>query len=332
MASRYTQNDYLYASARILAREASLPGKEVLMSLLDLGSVQEIAEALVQHGFAKRLLEDGSYDTEAMLTARLKEELQTVRSLAKSSAVIAPFALPYDCHNIKSCLKCRQRAISPQPLLLPLGSVETDVLQRALDEGDYAKLPPHMAAAIPEAVATFERTADPREIDFILDRACFEDLCDATADLPFARELVAQRADLTNILICLRLIRENNPYLAPALLQKTMVTGGRLDAAFFQEALREGEKQLANMLVTTPYAALLQTKGARTAAAVEKNADDLLMRTLTRVKFIPFGGEVPLAYLLAFESAIKNLRILLAGRAAGLPRDVILERVRESYV
>ena len=55
------------------------------------------------------------------------------------------------------------------------------------------------------------------------------------------------------------------------------------------------------------------------------------MALIRRAKAIPFGAEVPVSYLLACEAEIKNLRILLAGKRAGLDTQVIEARMRDCY-
>ena len=56
------------------------------------------------------------------------------------------------------------------------------------------------------------------------------------------------------------------------------------------------------------------------------------MGLIRRARYVTFGAEVPIAYLLAAERQSKNLRMLLAGKEAGLDAQRIQARMRESYV
>ena len=47
---------------------------------------------------------------------------------------------------------------------------------------------------------------------------------------------------------------------------------------------------------------------------------------------IPFGAPVAGGYLIGCETAVKNIRIVLAAKEAGLDTSVLRERVRLSYV
>ena len=47
---------------------------------------------------------------------------------------------------------------------------------------------------------------------------------------------------------------------------------------------------------------------------------------------VPFGEAPLLGYLAARETEYTNIRILLMGRGAGLPAEVIRSRLRNGYV
>ena len=58
----------------------------------------------------------------------------------------------------------------------------------------------------------------------------------------------------------------------------------------------------------------------------------LKRKQATKNKFVPSGLEVMIAFLAAHEYEVKNLRILLSGKEAGIPVATIRERIRDSYV
>ena len=117
-----------------------------------------------------------------------------------------------------------------------------------------------------------------------------------------------------------------------AAMLSALLPGGTLGEGFFTEAFDGGESRLVDMVSMTELAPLFLTEGERTLSAVEKNADNLVMEFVKTAKFVPFGAEIPVAYLIGLETAVKNLRILLSGKTAGLSSDAIRGRFRESYV
>ena len=116
------------------------------------------------------------------------------------------------------------------------------------------------------------------------------------------------------------------------LLDRALVPGGALGEAFFKTAYEGGAEGLAAALSATAYAAVAAGEGACSPLAAERNADDYLCGLLRETAFCAFGPEVPFAYLMGLETSVKNVRVVLAGKAAGLDADTIRERVRASYV
>lgn len=332
MAKRYNETEYLYLSARIRAIENSLVGQEKLVFLTEQKTTDDIIAALLSFGLPKVLDAEGNIDTEAMLLTYFKNGVKTVKEALPHPTLLLPIEYPYDCHNIKSYLKCTLRGIDPAELMIDTGSIPVSDLLEILKEKRGDALPPHMATAFPQAEVTYAKTRDPRDIDFILDRAAFADMHEAAADLPFAASIVAAKADLTNIFMAIRLLRSENPAIAPLIFHKASVPGGILPQDILHAALQSGDmRTLITSLHATPYGDIA-AKCTDSFAAAEKTADDYVMRLVKTAKQIPFGAEIPLAYLFALEVCIKNIRLILAGKMAGLAGNTLKERVRESYV
>ena len=49
-------------------------------------------------------------------------------------------------------------------------------------------------------------------------------------------------------------------------------------------------------------------------------------------KYVAFGEAPLVGYLAAKETEFTAVRIIMTGRLAGLPADIIRERLREAYV
>ena len=173
MTVSYNPTDYLYLSARLRAKEAGLVGKEDLARYASMKDAAEITAALVA---------EGKFPTdmprEAALAAMLKEGFDTVRAGAPDPAIFAFLQYPYDCHNVKTVLKCYFAHRAPDALLSDAGSVSVGALAD-IPAHVPEELPAHLRAAVPAARAAYERTGDPREIDFLLDAACFADMTEA---------------------------------------------------------------------------------------------------------------------------------------------------------
>lgn len=314
---RYDPADYLYASARVRAMEGRLIGREKQASLPDM-SEAELAGAIARGELPA--CEDES---------ALADAQDAVARSLPDPALIRFLQYPYDCHNLKVLEKCRVKGEDPTPLLSMLGSVPREQLLSPPDGGLSALLPPHLAAAVDEARDAYSKTGDPRGIDLILDRAAFVDMKEAAGDVPFAAAWVERRADLLNLMLCLRSLLMGGE-LGRTLLRSALLPVGSFDEAALLALYDGGEAFFYDEVSKTPFAKVF-LKGER-LAVTEKRADDFLMELVRGARSVTYGAEVPLAYLLALETQCKNLRILLSGKRMGLDRDTILSRMRDFYV
>ena len=164
MAVRYRPEDYLYISARLRAKESRLVGRERLARLCELASADAVREDLAADG----ILPSAAADAEQALLSLLGDEIKSIRAAVPDGSLLDFLQYPYDCHNVKSALKCHYRGVSPEPLWLDVGTVPCAVLSSLPAEVPQA-LPTHMLAAVDSARFAFERSGDPREIDFLLD-------------------------------------------------------------------------------------------------------------------------------------------------------------------
>ena len=53
---------------------------------------------------------------------------------------------------------------------------------------------------------------------------------------------------------------------------------------------------------------------------------------MKKAKTIPFGIEPIIGYIYAKENEIKLIRIIMVGQMNNVPKEVIRERLRDSYV
>ena len=163
-----------------------------------------------------------------------------------------------------------------------------------------------------------------------MDKAAFADMAEAAAPFPFAAQLVTTKAETVNLLMCCRLIRMRAHDLGRAMLDRAAIPLGRFEKQDLLSFYDAGEQALLDGISGTPYADFFDKESS--LFQIEKRADDHLMSLLRRARSVIFGAEVPIAYLMALENESKNLRILLAGKRAGLDSTAIKARMREHYV
>lgn len=350
MPTQYKENEYLYSSARVRALELSVIGESDTEHMLNAADTNEIVRIVADRvGIDSRGLEglgtehDGG---ENVVNIMLRKILDNVRDMAPDDKLFKVFTCAYDCNNIKAAIKGYIANLDEHTIasmMIDLGSVPVgDVMVMPVDK-NYDLLPDKLAKAAPEALSAYNAGKDPRVIDLILDRACYNDMLSAAYGLGCGDiiEYVKTRIDLTDFLISLRVSRIDKTPAGKALLYQGLIGGGKINPDEFVKAVGGYSKApddifdaLLDVMHKNGYDSFADAVAADAddLSAIEKQADNFLVEMLRNCRKVPFGAQPLFAYIAASEFTAKNIRIILAGKNAGLDRSVIAERVRGSYV
>ena len=186
------------------------------------------------------------------------------------------------------------------------------------------------------AYETYSKTLDPQQIDAILDRACYADMLAGVTRLGDAKMIdwLKAKIDLCNFMMCLRLLRMKRGDLGTIFLKTACLEGGYESVSSMIALYEQGEDALWEAFSHSAYSRFVREaqKTDNSLSAIERCADNEWMERVKEAKWEPFGAAVLGGYLIGTEMAVKNVRIVLAAKEAGLAPDVIRERVRESYV
>ena len=329
---RIPETEYLYSSARVRALEGTLIGADKLEAAIMSKDASETEDII-------RRLSDGDEKAAGdALTARIGKAYAFIESISPDDGSVSFLRYGYDCNNIKAVLKCALKEKDPDDMLFSYGSVPAEKIKEMAVTLDFSPLPENMRGAAREAYEEYAKSGDPQIVDIILDKACFADMLRAALAFgeDFIIDLVKTKIDLTNIMMCVRICRMGRGERELALLSESLIDGGKLGGdALYSAAVDGGENALSALLATTDYARIAELFGENVGAAlsdIECASDNHYMEVTRRAKYIPFGVSVLCAYLVATEYEVKNLRIILAGKLAGLSPEVIKKRVRLSYV
>lgn len=333
MSVRYNQTEYAYISAKVRALENSLVTRAQLGRMLSAQNTEEAFAVLRDNGFTV----SGSVSAAAcedVLLGALKNGFDSMKRGLPEPRFLNVFRYPYDCSNIKSAIKCEMRGLNPDSMMFDIGSVPVDVLLRSVRERDFSALPENMAKAAPEAIEAFNRTKNPQKIDFILDRACYLDInaVDKKLKIRYITRLCRSKADLTNFMICLRVLRMECGAYGEKLIEEALVDGGSVPKQDFAAAFAGGEEKLFGLIGKTYAFVTGRCKSGDDLEKIERVCDDYRLSVAREGKHTTFGIEIPSAYIIALENEIQNIRIILAGKDAGLETPKIEERLRDCYV
>ena len=151
----------------------------------------------------------------------------------------------------------------------------------------------------------------------------------ADCEFPPMEEIPQAMIDAANLRA---LVRAERMHMDPGFLQEVLFEGGSVTP----DAIRAGASEPAALFRSTALreAAELGEAAVKGGSLTdfEKACDNAVLRTAAGARRVPFGVEVALGYLIAKEAEWTAVRIVMAGRLAGLSADAIRERLRDTYV
>ncbi|MPN39299.1 V-type sodium ATPase subunit C [bioreactor metagenome] len=114
-------------------------------------------------------------------------------------------------------------------------------------------------------------------------------------------------------------------------MERVLCDAGRLPKQELIASALVSVQKLLDYWAVTDYrecAAMLKIS----TAEFEKQCDNLRMQEIMSAKYKAFGIDPFIAYYLAKETEIKNMRVILNAKVNNLSSDIIRKRVREMYV
>lgn len=330
------QKDYVYASSRVRSVEKTLLNRDRTESLIECKFPADALKILYEAGYGEGTEPLPSERFEELLAAETRKSCAFIRSIAPDHRDLYPMFYQYDYHNLRVLLKAEFLQTEADSFLIDNGTIPAAKLADMVMNRDFVGMTPIMKAAVLEVLDVFARTQDPQTIDFIMDRAFFQEIRESAAQAgsEFLKGYVSLLIDITNLKTFVRLRQMKKSWDA---FTHVYIDGGRIQEKLFVASFDEPFEQFTEKMV--PYGlkeameaggAMLRESGRFTA--LERACDDRIMAYAKEAKYISFGLEPLIAYLIAKESEIRNVRIALTGLIQGLSRDMMVERLRETYV
>ena len=315
----YKDTDFMYASARVSVFETRLLTREKYMQLIDAASEKDAVSLLGDA--CTPVYTDGAFDIEATLEGLVDTAFSEVAKSIPDAKLFDFMRYEFDANNLKAAIKAKVGGMEADGMLFACGTVAPTAAVEAVESGNFAAFPKHMAAAAPKALEAYAATRDPQRIDLTIDRAAFADMLDAAAADKTLTDAVKLRIDAINVQSAVRMLDAGKA----AGLSAVLLEGGNLpvgtfkvtDRAALAAALDEKDAKVAVLLAD-----------ADASLAEIGRATEKLLGEKTGAQFVPFGLTKIYAYLSAVLAEAKNLRIIFALRAAHAGRDTILQNIR----
>ena len=325
-----SDTDYLYASARIRAVQAADSLRDKTEKMLVAADFYEAAEILSPGSTGD--INSGNYQD--ILDAELIKCYDFITSMIGDSAIVSIFKIPYDCNNLKLAFKSELCGIDSSELYYPFGTISENELEKAMRERDFCAYPETMAHAAAQLTELISKNPDPQLIDIVIDRACLEDMMKSADSFgcEYLSDIIQTKTDSYNILSFIRCVRMKK---SGEFYKRLIVSGGKVPSDLLSDAYDGGLNSLADRLKMTVYSSVGESITKYLSepipgffSSVEKELENIYTSRADEVKYISFGPEIPVSYLIECERDIKNAGIILAGKSAGLDNETIRGRLR----
>lgn len=329
--------DYVQAVVRTRVLEKKLLSKEKLEELIEATDINEVWRRLKTTRYASHLSEatdTRQYDD--ILSEELKEAYSVMRDISPDPAIINVLALKYDYHNLK--VVCKELILQTDfpHIYLPMGSLDLLKIKMAWQEAKWNEIEPIIKSAIEKVQENYKRTKDPQRIDIILER-CYMNNLYTTVDslqIPLLLKYIKAMIDFINIRTLIRVQKQKKDiaFLKGVLLENGNVEVERIVYSLHDSVTNMIHKFRNEKISSGLIPGLEAYQSSKQLSDFEKEMDRYLLDIMRESKYIHFGPEPLIFYILAKEMEIKNLRLIFTSKINDISLARIKKRVREVYV
>ena len=318
---------YGFAIGNLRAKETALLTRADMMQLSSAPDTDALYGLLKDKGIGS-----DAADIPGLLTQETEKLWKYITDNAPDMDAFSPFLLENDYHNYKAILKSVIRGTNYDGLLILPAVTDVKVLERAVKEKRFDLLSDEMKKPAAEAYDVLLATGDSQLADCMIDAGCMS--AQMAAAKASKNRIVMDSITVTvfygNMKAALRAVKAGK---SAAFLDTVLTETGVISKRAMIKAALDGEEALLALMqkATQVGGAAAAEAYQKSAAMFEHFADDRLMKTAKKCKYITSGPEPLIGYMLARKAEIKNLRILYSGVATGMPSESIMERLREVY-
>jgi V/A-type H+-transporting ATPase subunit C len=277
----------------------------------------------------------GPSDIERGLAQAYAATLHAVAEIAPEPELIDCFLLRADAANLKALLKASLLKVEGEDIGLTsgAGTLETEVLEKAVAERDYMMLPDVLAGAARDAEEAFRDTDEIRSIDRVVDAALWRYQVETAREHGnrFLESFFRVEIDLLNVKTFARL-KEGGADGAD--LARELLPEGTIERITFLAEFGEPFDSFARSLEFGAYpelAPVFREWSAERLYTLELACDDELLKRVDPAKTIAYGIEPLVAHIVERRMEMKLIRMAIVGRADGLERRDIESRLRSIH-
>ncbi|MBN1775825.1 MAG: V-type ATPase subunit [Clostridiales bacterium] len=327
MVRKSDETRYAYAVTAVRVRQMKSLEQSDLDRMVAAPSFASALAVLEAKGWP---IPDGIADTNAILARELLNAWNYLVEVSPDPSLFHPFILKNDFHNLKAGIKSVLSDYEADTYFVYPCSLSAETLKKAIDDKQFGLLPEPFSSLGAEMYDILVHTGDGQLSDILADRIALDETltCARRTEDPLIIELTEFFCAVTHIKTAFRAARIGK---SSEFIDRAIGTCDTLNRAEMIECTSEGVRPLLDYLETTEYrdGALILSSSA---SEFERWCDDKTMTMLENVRYIALGTAPLVAFWLGKEAEIRNVRIVLAAKQAGLTPTEIRARLRRLYV
>lgn len=323
------KEQYIYAVARIRAKELSLLSEQDINRLMSCGNYEECLNVLKDKGWGD---DTDTFESDYQLLLRKEEDKiwSTVSDLIKDKSLFDVLLYQIDYHNLKAAIKGYITDSISDDLFSFGGTLEPSFILSCVKDDNFKDLPSNMVSPAQEAFQKLLHTGDGQLCDIIIDKALLETVREAgkRSESGLIRKYAEFYVASTDIKIAIRSQMMNK---SQDFLKTAMASCDTLDVDRLAIAAVKGFDYICEYLETTVYADSVPFI-KESMQSFEFWRDNKIIELIRNEKYNSFSVGPIIAYILARENEIKVVRIILSGKLHHIDDNLIRERLRMMYV
>lgn len=331
------ENKFMYSVTRVRAMETKLLDKAKIERMIEAKNAEEIIKILNETEYGSSISEMKDIeDYETVLSKELSKTYELLSEISPVPELTNLFLLRYDVQNLKTLLKSCYLEDENDQTLCSIGTQSSQCLKQMVKEKDFSDLHPILREGVEKVEAELSVNPDPQIIDVTLDNSMYRLMYKIASDnkCSFLTNYISAQIDLINIKT---LVRVRAMGYGRDFLKKVILDNGNLDYSFFNDIFDESLETLIDSLAFKDYGKVVEegiSNYIKTTSLTkfEKLSDDFIFEIAKKGKYVAFGIEPLVGYLMAKENEIKIIRMLMVGKINEIPNELIRERLRDIYV
>ena len=329
--------DFTHAVARIRVIEKRLLDKNKVERLLESESAEDVLRILQETTYGEGINNlESTYEYEKVLKEELINLYYSLYKISPEKDVIDIMSMRYDYHNIKVLIKAKALGKDLTNILIPIGTIPIDTLKNSIANGDLKPLGKYISDAVKHIELKFEETKDPQVVDVLLDKYMFNSMLEKAKELniDYITRYVQESIDITNIKTMLRVKKQNKD---GRFLEAVLIPSGTINERIYREGLNDTLEGFIGKISRTEYSKVLSSileeyTSSGNISSLDALYDNYIMNHAKDAKRVNFGPEPLIAYIIAKETEIKVIRIIMVGKINKVNTEIIRERLRDLYV